>query len=888
MKLNKIDINNIHRIGSFNCQGIATSDVKKRAIADDFERYHISALSLQEIHLKGYGMLSLLSSSNKEYHLYYSGTSKKSENGVGILIKPSKDVTFTPVCDRICYITTKICNKQTLHIVSVYAPTLERSEKNPELREAFYNKLNSVLKTFKTRHIVIICGDFNAKVGVRKNDDTVHQICGSYGKGNPNSNGDTLLNFAKSNNLVITNTFFKHKIAHRTTWQSPNGKQKNQIDFILIKKNKEIRMIDSRSYGGMHTSSDHKLVLLKCCFKWPFTLRRKKKDPRIDLGKLKNPELSQRFKEEVDSRLGNQEGFSNQEKWDQIVNTLKETAKDTLGTIKRTHREVSDPEIKVLSEKQKNLKLQISNETNNHLREGLKLKRNQIITKIHDILKKETTEKIDQQLKQIEQTKDDSTRMFSAIKQIQKFKPKKKLLIKTKEGSLTANEQHQAKLIAEHFKSQFNKEGIEQIRVPPKAMRNPFTADEIRKAVKKLKNGKSAGIDELKAELLKHSPDAVMEKISNLINNIAVTGDNPKEVAEGVLAALQKPGKKKGPLDNLRPIMLLSMLRKIIANCLRERIMHRIDAATPISQAAYRKGRSTTEHVFATKTMAEKSTSSTNHTTHLLMLDMSKAFDTVDRTKLLQDLNEVLEDDELHLISILLNTKITVRCGDHKSEPFGTNTGVPQGDSLSANEFTFYLGRTLPENLSQTLNNQQPLQLIPALQNDHAYSKQPDNSYNVNQEYADDMSFLSTSQNNIEYIKHILPPKLLSRNLKVNETKTEQYEIKRNGPIDGKSCKLLGTLLDTTSDIKRRKALAISAIGNMKFIFCSKLSIEIKVRAFKCYVESIFLYNCELWTHTTTTESMIDSFHRRLLRDAVHNVKWPKIMKNEDVYKKAT
>ena len=32
---------------------------------------------------------------------------------------------------------------------------------------------------------------------------------------------------------------------------------------------------------------------------------------------------------------------------------------------------------------------------------------------------------------------------------------------------------------------------------------------------------------------------------------------------------------------------------------------------------------------------------------------------------------------------------------------------------------------------------------------------------------------------------------------------------------------------------------------------------------------------------------MIDSFHRRLLRDAVHNVKWPKIMKNEDVYKKA-
>ena len=370
------NIQKLHRIGSFNCQGIVTSDVKRRLIADDFERYNMSALSIQETHLKGYGMLNLLSSKNEEYHLYYSGNPNKSENGVGILLKPSRNVTFTPINDRICYVTTKIDNKQTLHIVSAYAPTLEKSEKNLELREDFYTKLDSVLKNFKTRHIVILCGDFNAKVGVRKNDDTIHKICGSYGEGKSNSNGDSLLNFAKTNNLALTNTFFKHKVVHRTTWISPNGKQKNQIDFILVKRNKELRMVDSRSYGGMHTSSDHKLVLLKCYFKWPLSTRKKKKDPKIDIDKLKDPELSQRFADKVNDRWVKESNTCNQAKWDNIVNTLKETAKEALGTVAKKHRVVSNPEIQTLSEKQKNLKLEISNEVNQGRKEILKIKRN--------------------------------------------------------------------------------------------------------------------------------------------------------------------------------------------------------------------------------------------------------------------------------------------------------------------------------------------------------------------------------------------------------------------------------------------------------------------------------------------------------------------------------
>ena len=62
---------------------------------------------------------------------------------------------------------------------------------------------------------------------------------------------------------------------------------------------------------------------------------------------------------------------------------------------------------------------------------------------------------------------------------------------------------------------------------------------------------------------------------------------------------------------------------------MKDRIIDRLDTEIPISQAAYRTGRSTTEHVFATKLLVEKAATSYNYPIHLLMLDMSKAFETV-------------------------------------------------------------------------------------------------------------------------------------------------------------------------------------------------------------------------------------------------------------------
>ena len=89
----------------------------------------------------------------------------------------------------------------------------------------------------------------------------------------------------------------------------------------------------------------------------------------------------------------------------------------------------------------------------------------------------------------------------------------------------------------------------------------------------------------------------------------------------------------------------------------------------------------------------------------------------------------------------------------------------------------------------------------------------------------------------------------------MNEEKTEEFTIKRYGIETWKKCKLLGTLLDTEEDVKRRKVLAMNVVNSMKEIFFGDISIEVKVRSFNCYVSSVILYNCETWTLTKILEN---------------------------------
>ena len=420
--------------------------------------------------------------------------------------------------------------------------------------------------------------------------------------------------------------------------------------------------------------------------------------------------------------------------------------------------------------------------------------------------------------------------------------------------------------------------------VLPTPMSILLTSSEKRKAVWTLKNSKSPGMDQINVELIKYSPEVVYEKIAAIYNDIADTGKHPNEITHGILRALQKPGKPKGPTSNLRPIILLSVLRKILVVCIMKNINSRLDSAIPMSQAAYRKNRSTTEHVFTTKLIIDRTISSTDETVYLLFLDMSKAFDSIQRNTLIEDLKNVLNHDELHLIRILLDVKIAAQCGNYKSRVFSTDTGAPQEDFASASEFTFYLAKSLEATIA---NDTPSLEEQNNIQSNYPIVS-PNYQIDIDQQYADDISKISTSISVIEKMKDELPVKLAQRGLKINESKTEEHTIKRaNCDSRWRDCKLFGSLLDTQNDIKRRKLLAINAANKLKHLFLNKdVIISVKTTLFKSYVTPMFLYNFELWTLTNNMQRKVDSFQRRIIRTFALNVRWPTIVKNEEIFTK--
>ena len=93
------------------------------------------------------------------------------------------------------------------------------SEENNDLREEFYDTIESLIEKISKRDIVILLGDFNAKTGTGHTDFPKNM--GTFGEGIFNSSGRRLLETCKSLDLVITNTLFNHKKSHRTTWTAP-------------------------------------------------------------------------------------------------------------------------------------------------------------------------------------------------------------------------------------------------------------------------------------------------------------------------------------------------------------------------------------------------------------------------------------------------------------------------------------------------------------------------------------------------------------------------------------------------------------------------------------------------------------------------------------------
>ena len=91
-------------------------------------------------------------------------------------------------------------------IIQVYAPTFGHDDSEVD---HFYQKLQETIDQTPKKDILVVQGDWNAKVGKDAQADW-GEVCGPYCNVETNERGLRLLEFATFNSLVLTNSLCPH------------------------------------------------------------------------------------------------------------------------------------------------------------------------------------------------------------------------------------------------------------------------------------------------------------------------------------------------------------------------------------------------------------------------------------------------------------------------------------------------------------------------------------------------------------------------------------------------------------------------------------------------------------------------------------------------------
>ena len=199
-----------------------------------------------------------------------TGEGNKHEYGVDFLILKNimKSVMgCRPISSRLISIHLR-ADPFNITVIQVYAQTTDYSD---DQIENFYSQLQRIIDQAPKKDILIVQGNWNAKVG-KNTQENWQDICGPFCNATINERGLRLLEFATYNKLGLANTYGPHKASRRWTWHSPNGQHHNQIDYKLLKQRfrSGINIAKTRSFPGADIGSDHDLVMMN------FRLRLKK------------------------------------------------------------------------------------------------------------------------------------------------------------------------------------------------------------------------------------------------------------------------------------------------------------------------------------------------------------------------------------------------------------------------------------------------------------------------------------------------------------------------------------------------------------------------------------------------------------------------------------
>ena len=381
----------------------------------------------------------------------------------------------------------------------------------------------------------------------------------------------------------------------------------------------------------------------------------------------------------------------------------------------------------------------------------------------------------------------------------------------------------------------------------------PFTMQELLDAIKKLKNGKAAGLDKLISEFLKASPEAIHKLILRLINKIYYIHIVPKEKCRGYITPLHKEGAKDDP-DNYRGICISSALTKLICTMMNTRLNEYLEENDVLNkeQIGFITNNRCPDHILTLKSVVNKYVQDLKGKVYACFIDFRKAFDTVWHNGLFYKLQKIgIKGHFLETLrNIYQNTECAIKIDGKLTQFFPCKKGVRQGDPLSPALFNVFLNDLFTKLRS---GNCDPVSL--------------NNTDQINAlAYADDIVLLSTSKEGLQKAIDITEQYCKTWKLKINQSKTKSMVFSRGNQKINTTFKVNGTNLENvkefkylgitvhkkscsfTPTLKHFRTKATRALYSLKSkINFLNLPIRVALKLYDAIIKPILLYGSEVW-----------------------------------------